>query len=312
MPTPRFSFIVPVYNAAPYLRECIDSLLAQTVSDLEIVAVNDGSTDDSPAILHEYAVRDSRVRIIDKPNGGVSSARNAALEASTGEWLLFADADDIYMPDTLETMTRIIDASPDVDMVCASSVKFGESAGDEPFVTLNDARFECPIAHISHYALWCYALRGDIVRSHGMRFATDLSHSEDRVFLFEYALYARAYVQTQHIVYRYRRSATQATRSGDGLKIATHELRAARYIHALADRKQDMDQACREALRRHAADTVFIALLHFYSRRHTAATRRALARECRQVPQSLMSQRRIRAIVLERRVKEAVHRLLHR
>ena len=92
--SPRFSIIIPVYNVAPYLRECLDSLLAQTFADWEAVCVDDGSTDGGGAILDEYAARDARFRVFHQPNAGVSAARNFALDNTRGEWIGFLDADD--------------------------------------------------------------------------------------------------------------------------------------------------------------------------------------------------------------------------
>ena len=101
--TPFFSIIIPVYNVAPYLRECLDSVLAQTFTDWEAICVDDGSTDSSGVILDEYAVRDSRFRVIHQSNSGVSAARNAALDVAKGKWFLFLDGDDILRADGLET-----------------------------------------------------------------------------------------------------------------------------------------------------------------------------------------------------------------
>ena len=99
---PFFSIIIPVYNVAPYLRECLDSVLAQTFADWEAICVDDGSTDGSGAILDEYAAKDKRFRVIHQPNAGVSAARNAALEVVRGEWFLFLDGDDVLRVDGLE------------------------------------------------------------------------------------------------------------------------------------------------------------------------------------------------------------------
>lgn len=99
---PFFSIIIPVYNVAPYLHECLDSVLAQTFTDWEAICVDDGSTDDSGAILDEYAAKDTRFRIIHQPNAGVSAARNAALDVVHGKWFLFLDGDDVLRFDGLE------------------------------------------------------------------------------------------------------------------------------------------------------------------------------------------------------------------
>lgn len=91
---PKVSVIVPVYNTEKWLARCIDSILAQTFTNFELLLINDGSTDSSGAICDEYAEKDSRIRVFHKPNGGVSSARNLGLDNATGEWITFCDADD--------------------------------------------------------------------------------------------------------------------------------------------------------------------------------------------------------------------------
>ncbi len=91
---PKVSVIVPVYKVEKYLPECIDSILAQTFTDFELILVDDGSPDNSGKICDDYATRDSRIRVFHKENGGVSSARNLGLEHACGEWIIFVDSDD--------------------------------------------------------------------------------------------------------------------------------------------------------------------------------------------------------------------------
>lgn len=100
--SPKISVIVPVYKVEPYLRKCLDSIVNQTYVNLEIILVDDGSPDNCGAICDEYAARDKRITVIHKPNGGVSSARNAGLAAATGEWLGWVDSDDWIEPDMFE------------------------------------------------------------------------------------------------------------------------------------------------------------------------------------------------------------------
>ena len=91
----KVSIVIPVYNAEKYLRECINSLINQDYENIEIILVDDGSKDSSPNICDEYANKDKRIKVIHKENGGVSSARNAGIDASAGEWITFVDADDM-------------------------------------------------------------------------------------------------------------------------------------------------------------------------------------------------------------------------
>ncbi len=102
MREPLVSIIVPVYNVEQYLRRCLDSVLAQTYSNWECICVNDGSPDGSAAILAEYSSKDERFRILDRENGGLSAARNTALDAMAGEYMIFIDSDDFIHPQLLE------------------------------------------------------------------------------------------------------------------------------------------------------------------------------------------------------------------
>jgi len=99
MQQPLISVIVPVYKVEPYLRKCLDSIVGQTYTNLEILLVDDGSPDRCGAICDEYAARDPRIKVIHQENGGLSAARNAALDAAKGEWLGFVDSDDWIEPD---------------------------------------------------------------------------------------------------------------------------------------------------------------------------------------------------------------------
>ena len=103
---PEISVIVPVYKVEKYLNECIDSILAQTFTDFELILVDDGSPDNCPALCDAAAEKDSRVRVLHKPNGGVSTARNAGLDIARGNWLGFVDADDAVVPTFYEKMHR--------------------------------------------------------------------------------------------------------------------------------------------------------------------------------------------------------------
>ena len=106
MNTPKISVIVPVYNVEQYLPRCIDSILAQTFTDFELLLIDDGSPDKSGEICDEYAERDSRIRVFHKKNGGVSSARNKGLELAWGNWIAFVDSDDIVLKTYLEDMYK--------------------------------------------------------------------------------------------------------------------------------------------------------------------------------------------------------------
>lgn len=98
------SIIIPVYNVAPYLRRCLDSILAQTLKDFEVIAVNDGSDDDSLAILKEYQAKDERIKVFCQENKGLSAARNTGLREANGRYISFIDSDDFVAPEFLECL----------------------------------------------------------------------------------------------------------------------------------------------------------------------------------------------------------------
>lgn len=117
MNTPLISIIVPVYNVEAYLPHCLDSLVGQTLKDIEIICVDDGSTDGSGRILEEYAARDARVRVLTQANAGQGAARNVGLDAALSPFIMFCDSDDWYELNMCEKMLTTLQAHPYADMV---------------------------------------------------------------------------------------------------------------------------------------------------------------------------------------------------
>ena len=111
------SVIIPVYNVQEYLARCIDSVLCQSHKELEIILVDDGSTDHSGAMCDDYTSRDSRIKVIHKSNGGLSDARNAGLDVMTGDYVTFIDADDYLIPQQYEHCIDIIKQHHNIDLV---------------------------------------------------------------------------------------------------------------------------------------------------------------------------------------------------
>ena len=121
------SVIIPVYNTAPYLRECVDSVISQTFADTQIILVDDGSDDGSAGICDEYADRFDNVSVIHKSNGGLSEARNVGMAASHGEYTFFLDSDDRIVPDTLETLLGLLNGY-DADIATARHIYWYDNA----------------------------------------------------------------------------------------------------------------------------------------------------------------------------------------
>lgn len=118
----KVSVIVPVYNSSAYLKRCLDAIVSQTYANLEIVLVNDGSSDNSLEIMNEYAKKDSRIRVFDKENGGSSSARNLGIKEATGEYVCFCDSDDYYEPDIIEKLSSVFDEYEDAKIAQCMAV----------------------------------------------------------------------------------------------------------------------------------------------------------------------------------------------
>lgn len=122
----KISVIVPVYKVEPYLRQCLDSIVGQTYKNLEIILVDDGSPDRCGAICDEYAAGDERIKVIHKENGGLSSARNAALEIATGDYIGFVDSDDWVEPEMFKTLLHGLETTEADIAVCGRYEEYGD------------------------------------------------------------------------------------------------------------------------------------------------------------------------------------------
>ena len=127
---PKISVIVPVYNVETYLSRCVDSILAQTYGNLEVILVDDGATDASGAICDAFAAADSRVKVIHKENGGLSSARNAGLDVASGEYIAFVDSDDWITPDAYAHLMGLAEKY-DVKLVCGGRYDVNGKTGEK-------------------------------------------------------------------------------------------------------------------------------------------------------------------------------------
>lgn len=132
------SIIVPVYQVEKYIRQCIDSILAQTFTDFELILVDDGSKDNSGKICDEYAEKDKRIRVIHKENGGLSDARNKGLDNASGNYFMFVDGDDYIAPNMTECLHNNI-LKADADIAACNYRYIFESDGEKDFATENKA-----------------------------------------------------------------------------------------------------------------------------------------------------------------------------
>lgn len=190
---PLVSIIVPVYNCEEYLRQCLDSLLGQTVSDIELICVDDGSTDSAPRILAEYAAADDRMRVITQENSGPGYARNVGMDVASGEYLLFFDCDDWCEPDLLE---RACDRArrTQADLVALPYHAFDQRVGQAFSVSwaLLPEKYPPEVCSWRDNPDWLFRafqnfpwnklLLTSFVRENGLRFQEDIRLTEDLMF----------------------------------------------------------------------------------------------------------------------------------
>lgn len=214
MDCPLVSVIVPIYNAAIDLVSCLESIKRQRYQNLEILLVNDGSSDASLEICRMYARMDPRVVIIDKENSGVSGTRNAAIERATGKYLQFVDADDYLDINATRLMVETIEESRSDLLIChycsvvpSGKVQvFGFLPPDAQMDKAQFARYlmEEP-ASFYYGVMWNKLYRRDIIVEHGIRCNEEFSWSEDMLFNLEYIRYAERFCSLRTPVYYYTR-----------------------------------------------------------------------------------------------------------
>ncbi len=218
----KITVLVPVYNEQACLRRCVDSVLAQSFRDWELILVDDGSTDDSPAICDAYAAADGRIRVIHQANKGFSGARNTGLKAVRGEYLIMADADDYLEPNALSVGVERMDKYH-LDLVIGGfywTIFRDETIlSQTPVVCEEDYFFRTvdmptaapymwnvsPFAGPFHYCVWSRVYRTSVIRDFDIRFDENLFVQEDVKFMYTYFLYADRCMLSKELFYHYCR-----------------------------------------------------------------------------------------------------------
>lgn len=179
MKTPLVTIVVPVYNAENHLPRCIESILGQSFGDFELLLVNDGSSDDSLAVCRKYAVNDGRVRVIDKPNGGVSSARNMGLESAVADWVMFIDADDWIEPNTLELAVPYVGECDIVRLAWVAHMANEVRNKRVMNAETPEQLLKQLIRRRTKLAVWGTLIRRELFMNHDIRFDTSYDYAED-------------------------------------------------------------------------------------------------------------------------------------
>lgn len=211
------SIIVPVFNCDSYLEQCLRSIADQDWPDFEVLLINDGSTDRSGSLCDAFAARDARFRVTHKANGGVSSARNLALDQVRGHSVVFIDADD-YVDASF--LSKMVGAMNDGDVVACAYDRV-RPCGPQPFVLgqTGPISLETLYEHTLCTQLigggCCNKIfRADLIREMGLRFDTRIAVGEDMLFLVQYYQRCRSAAYVGDVLYHYRFNEVSATESG--------------------------------------------------------------------------------------------------
>lgn len=198
----KVSVVIPVYNQAPFLAECLDSVLSQTLRDIEVVCVDDGSTDGSGKMLDGYAARDSRVKVIHQTNAGVGKARNAGMDVAHGEFIAFMDPDDKYPDDGV--LADLVRGAEDHDVdVCSGSLLMMDGRKLEPEFTFTADGMIDYRSYQFEYGFTRYVYRRRMLNAGNIRFP-DLIRFQDVPFCVK-ALHAAGRIYAlRRVSYLYR------------------------------------------------------------------------------------------------------------
>ena len=244
----RVSVIVPVYQVEAYLAKCLDSILAQTFTDFECILVDDGTKDDCPRIMADYAARDGRIRCIHKENGGLSSARNAGLDIARGEYIAFVDSDDTVEP------TMLADAVAAAERAGAQLVVYNyrlvtEAGAQGAYLPMRDETLDLDQMGLSNYfyrywmpyvhgqEAWCRLYRRDIIENHHLRYAPN-----DEVFA-EDTLFSAMYLMHVHTLAALAKPYVNYLQRGDSL-MGMRKPKLCRRLITLSVRLTDYVKAC--------------------------------------------------------------------
>ena len=230
---PKISVIVPVYKAEKYLHRCVDSILAQSFTDFELILVNDGSPDNSGAICDEYAQKDNRVHVFHKKNGGVALARNLGLDNAKGKWITFIDADD-YIEDGFLNFPD----STQEDLLIQNYKVLGDEGYDKGEFTESTI----PTVQIQNFintniekqflkTPWAKFFKRDIIQKNEIRFPNGVKIGEDTLFVLDYLYYTKSihFLASANYLYYFDKDFINRYRLSVEKAIEIHHLLIERY-----------------------------------------------------------------------------------
>jgi len=257
---PKVSIVVPIYNVESYLERCIQTLLNQTLKDIEIILIDDGSPDHCPQICNEYAQKDSRIKVIHKKNAGLGYARNSGLEIARGKYLAFVDSDDYVEANMYEILyNKIKDSNSDV-VFCNYKENYGNGYYVEKkdftqeMIFLEDDINDFSLDSIASapgikkerkfaFSVWRGLFRNDIIKKNNLQFVSERRYvSEDIPFLLDYFHYCKKITFIPHILYVY----TQTNQTSLTRLLSKEKIEATVNLYYLLNKKMQNTDTAKE------------------------------------------------------------------
>ena len=237
----KFSVVIPIYNVEEYLRQCLDSIVNQTFKDIEIICVNDGSTDNSLVILEEYAGQDSRVKILNQENAGVSEARNSGINAASGEYIAFFDSDDWVDLNTFEVINNKINEHNPDSVIFSYLREYGDKTLEKKIFSEKEILFDiegCKRLHRRQMGLikedlrnpenadslspvWTKIYKLEMIKNNNLTFCDlkIIGTFEDGLFNIEYFKFAKKVIYLNEHFYHYRKIRVDSITTGYNAKL---------------------------------------------------------------------------------------------
>lgn len=215
----KVSIIIPVYNKAPYLDSCISSVINQTYKNLEIIIIDDGSTDNSLEICEKYRKKDERIQLISQENQGVSVARNKGIQKASGEWIYFLDADDYLELDAFEILVNEIIQDKEIDLIEFGAKKWqnnelvGERIPSKKQIYTDNIKL-IKENEVKPFSACLHFTKKDLLINNKIQFDEDLKHNEDALFMYKVFLNSKRTLVMDKCFYNIVLSENSATRSG--------------------------------------------------------------------------------------------------
>jgi len=236
---PKITVVIPVYNTEKYLDKCLSSVVNQTFLDIKVIIVNDGSTDKSLEICKKYALKDSRITLIDKANEGVSVARNIGIKLAEGEWIYFLDSDDFLDLDTFEyLMKEVISSNVDIIQFGLKSYRNSTLIREKKpsskkeyhnlknFLNANELKPVCA---------WLHLFKLEVIKRNNILFNSNLKHGEDMLFVYSVYCHAHKILVLDKVLYNQILSPNSASRKPIKIKVLFDSLlflsELTKYVH---------------------------------------------------------------------------------